>query len=348
MALITLTKATKEKSKLKMALPGLSGAGKTYSALRIASELCPGGNILLFDTEGESAKKYAHIFNFFHQVVDNHDPRHLIALLKEVPEIKDETGNPIDVVVIDSMSHFWWRLLEMVDGDLSVNKNGKKDTYSTGWNKATPIHRQLFQTIIRAPYHIFATFRMKSDSSIVDGKVIKLGTAIDARRQCEYEFDMVGEMELDNTLSIEKTRCEFLPIKTKFFQPGKELADKLNEWLNMGVEPAPRVSSPSATSQEAGTEAKREGVDTSPPPAPPAAPNEPALEDYVKPVTDEQWSTMLQAGRALGKDNGKIFKEVAAHFKIEKVSSLRQSLNQHQAWCATIDYLNGAHATWAP
>ena len=55
-------KATKQKAKLRMALTGPSGSGKTYSALNIAQYL--GKKVCVVDTEGNSASKYANLFDF--------------------------------------------------------------------------------------------------------------------------------------------------------------------------------------------------------------------------------------------------------------------------------------------
>ena len=54
-------KATKSNLKIRLALSGASGSGKTYSALSIASNL--GNRIALIDTERGSASKYADLFN---------------------------------------------------------------------------------------------------------------------------------------------------------------------------------------------------------------------------------------------------------------------------------------------
>jgi RecA/RadA recombinase len=55
-------KATKSQIKVRLALSGASGSGKTFSALAIASEL--GGPIAVIDTEHGSASRYADRFDF--------------------------------------------------------------------------------------------------------------------------------------------------------------------------------------------------------------------------------------------------------------------------------------------
>ena len=60
--MLEIRKAQKSKAKARIALCGLSGSGKTYGALEIASIL--GENILVIDTEAGSASKYADLFDF--------------------------------------------------------------------------------------------------------------------------------------------------------------------------------------------------------------------------------------------------------------------------------------------
>ena len=55
-------KATKKQAKLRLALFGVSGSGKTYSALRLAKGL--GGSIAVIDTENHTACKYSDRFDF--------------------------------------------------------------------------------------------------------------------------------------------------------------------------------------------------------------------------------------------------------------------------------------------
>ncbi len=69
------------------------------------------------------------------------------------------------------------------------------------------------------------------------GKTVprKVGLAPVMRDGIEYEFDVCGDMDQENTLVITKSRCPKLAGGV-FPKPGKELADVLKEWLG-GVPP---------------------------------------------------------------------------------------------------------------
>ena len=66
-------KAVKRAAKLRLALCGPAGSGKTYSLLALATKLR--GPIAYVDTEHGSASKYADLFSFGVSEPDTFDPR---------------------------------------------------------------------------------------------------------------------------------------------------------------------------------------------------------------------------------------------------------------------------------
>jgi hypothetical protein len=59
---------------------------------------------------------------------------------------------------------------------------------------------------------------------------VKLGMEAVQRDGMEYEFDIVADLDLDNTLVVSKTRCSALRGAI-IEEPGLELADTLRAWL---------------------------------------------------------------------------------------------------------------------
>ena len=57
-----LRKSERKKAKIKLALQGAAGSGKTYSSLLLAKGLTNGdlSNVAIIDTENGSADLYAH------------------------------------------------------------------------------------------------------------------------------------------------------------------------------------------------------------------------------------------------------------------------------------------------
>jgi len=242
--MLELKKATKEKCKLRMILVGVPGAGKTYSALSVATALVPGGKILVLDSEYGSANKYADIFDFYAEQVTDHDPRNYIKLIKEAGQLG------VDVLVIDSLSHAWQALLDLV-----TKEGAKSKSPFGGWDKGTPIQRELVEAILASKCHVIATARQKSEHVIApnhNGKMTptKVGMKSEQKADIEFEFDVAGELDTDNSLKITKTRCSAINGKS-FHKPGKELADTLRGWLDAGVAPKSATGESGSTKSSA-------------------------------------------------------------------------------------------------
>lgn len=226
-------KATKESARLRMALAGISGSGKTYTALAIATGL--GGKIALIDTERGSAKKYADLFDFDTLDLDDHSPESYMGAIRAA----EAAG--FDTLIIDSLSHEWagrGGILEL--HERHTQADAKKDSFRA-WGKATPKHNQVIDVILSAKMHIIATMRSKSEYAIdVDDRgkktISKVGLAPVQRADTEYEFDIVGNLNLANDLAIEKTRCPALKDKV-FACAGQEVADILSNWLSVDGKP---------------------------------------------------------------------------------------------------------------
>lgn len=235
-------KATKTQSKLRMALYGVSGSGKTYSALSIATGL--GGRIALIDTERGSASKYAGRFTF--DVLEMQPP---FTPASYVQAIKAAEAEGYDVLVIDSLTHAWsgaGGALEMVDN--AAARSSSKNSY-TAWRDVTPQHNALVDAILQVRCHVIATMRSKTDyvqeRDERSGKMMprKIGLAPVQRDGMEYEFDVMGEMDMGNNLIVQKTRCEELSGKV-FSRPNGLVSDILRAWLSDGAPKTEPVTQP--------------------------------------------------------------------------------------------------------
>ncbi len=221
-------KAVKHESKLRLAITGPSGAGKTYTALSIAKHLA--GPVALVDTEHGSASKYADLFDF--DVLNLHPPYHPDRFGEA---IREAAAAGYKVVILDSLTHAWngtGGILEIVD-DFAKRKTGG-NTFSA-WKEAGPVQTRLIESIVGAPIHVIATLRSKQDyaqEKNEQGKTVirKVGMAAQQREGFEYEFDVVLDMDIDHAGIVTKTRCPALTDRV-MNKPGRDVADILNEWL---------------------------------------------------------------------------------------------------------------------
>lgn len=248
-------KATKEQSKLRLALIGPAGSGKTYSSLRIASGLVgENGKIAVIDTERGSASKYAHKFNF--DVLELED----FSVENYISAIHAAQDAGYDCLIIDSLSHAWsgkGGLLEFVDTVTARSRS--HNAFSEGWRAATPKHNDFVDTMLNTRLHLIVTMRSKTEWIVEkdnQGKSVprKIGLQPIQRNGLEYEFDVVGDIDLDNRYIISKTRCEDLNGKV-IDKPGEALAETLRAWLSDGTVPQPpqtpqKFSKPASSSPD--------------------------------------------------------------------------------------------------
>jgi hypothetical protein len=233
-------KATKSKAKLRAALFGPSGAGKTFSCLRIATGL--GGPIALIDTERGSASKYADRFEF--DVLDLEDK----TIDGYVQAIKAAAQAEYPVLVIDSLSHGWQELLAEVDRLAKAKYRG--NTWSA-WSDGTPKQRRLIDAILSYPGHVLATIRSRTEwteEKDSNGKLrpVRVGMAPEQGKGIEYEFDVLVEITVDHIANVIKDRSGRFQDKT-IEKPGEEFGAELLAWLNDGAEPPPPKPAPAPT-----------------------------------------------------------------------------------------------------
>lgn len=218
-------KATKEQAKLRLALFGVSGSGKTYTALRIAKGL--GGKIAVIDTERNSACKYSDRFDF--DVCDAKKPS--IENLK----LLIEEARGYDVLIIDSMTHSWLELLQEVER-LAKTKFGG-NTWSA-WSEGTPKQMSLINALLDFPGHIIATMRVETNWTTVTNEKdkvvpVRVGEAPKQGKGIEYEFDMLMQISPEHDALVIKDRTgkyqdEVIPM------PDEEFGKALGEWLKDG------------------------------------------------------------------------------------------------------------------
>lgn len=72
--------------------------------------------------------------------------------------LKECEDHGIEVAIIDSITHEWKYILESVDRIAASQKNSY-----TAWGKATPMHDQFIQSILKSSCHTITTVRSKQD-----------------------------------------------------------------------------------------------------------------------------------------------------------------------------------------
>ena len=240
---ISIRKAKRSATKLRILLTSPSGGGKTFGALLLAKGL--GGRTVVIDTEEGSSDLYDELHEF--DVIDLKPP---FTPERYVEAISAAEAAGYEVIVIDSVTHCWsgkGGCLELVDDIAKAQFRG--NTWSA-FSVITPRWRAFVDAILRSSAHIVCTGRSKTETAQVEDhgkkKVAKLGMKLEARDGLEYEFTTVLDLVHDGhyaTVSKDRTGIFSGDPKPITVDTGKRLA----EWL-AGAEPAedtkPRPAQP--------------------------------------------------------------------------------------------------------
>ncbi|NVK53827.1 MAG: AAA family ATPase [Flavobacteriaceae bacterium] len=219
-----LRKSNRSQAKIRIALQGASGTGKTYSSLLLAFGLCQNWNkIAVIDTENQSADLYSHLGEYNVLILKPpFTPERYIQAI----DTCEKSG--MEVIIIDSLSHEW----EGEGGILDVHSKMQGNSF-TNWSKLTPRHNALIQKILHSNAHVIATVRSKQDYIIAEknGKQVpeKIGLKGVQRDGLEYDFSLVFEIDIHHNAYCTKDRTQLFqtsgPLKIT-----KEVGEKIRGW----------------------------------------------------------------------------------------------------------------------
>ena len=225
---IEIRKAERVKSKLRLGLAGPSGSGKTMSALKIANGI--GGPVCLIDTERGSGDLYANLYEYS---VISLEPPFKPDILIDAIHAAEKAG--FNVIIIDSLSHFWSDDGGILDPADKMQNSGKNRF--TMWADLTPQHRRLVNAMLNSPKHIIGTMRSKQEYAMeTDEKgkasVKKLGLAPVQREGMEYEFTVFFDISQDHYARTTKDRTNM--FGNELFIMDETTGQRLAKWLNQG------------------------------------------------------------------------------------------------------------------
>lgn len=224
--------ATKQAAKLRAAVFGPSGAGKTFTSLRLATGI--GGKIAVIDSERRTASKYADRFDF--DVCDLGSGQHTVG--DYVTAIRAAADAGYDVLIIDSLTHAWQQLLDEIDAIAKAKYRG--NTWSA-WSEGTPKQRAMVDAILDFPGHVIATMRSKTEWTTAEtgnGKSApkRVGLTPEQGKGIEYEFDMLFELSTEHIMTVIKDRSG--KFQDQVIQdPGETVGRSMAAWLDEGAPP---------------------------------------------------------------------------------------------------------------
>ena len=205
--IMQLRQSMRKAAKMRLALSGASGSGKTYGALLIAYGMTGDwSKIAVIDSENCSADLYAHLGEYNVLTLDNYSPETYIDAIG----VCEEAG--AEVIIIDSISHCWDYLL-----DFHASMQGNS---FANWAKVTPRQNAFIQRILSSSSHIICTMRSKQDYVLSEknGKMVpeKVGLKSVQRDNVDYEFTAVLDVAMNHKATASKDRTGLFATHPEF------------------------------------------------------------------------------------------------------------------------------------
>lgn len=294
-----------------MALDGVSGSGKTFTALRFAFTL--GKRVAIINTESGAVEKYLGLapdgepWQFDVGYLPDFSPTSYTTAILQAGK------DGYDVLIIDSLTHAWagaGGALELKDKKAAAGGN-----QYTAWKDITPMHNRMIEAILHSPCHIIVTMRVKTDYILEDngrGQKVprKVGLEPVQRAGMEYEFDAYCRIDSDHVLSVTKTRCPEI-CDAVVVKPSAAFMAPIVAWLNDGSTAPPEFFA--VTDEDLRKHEKRVADDvaaTTPPPP------KKSVEEVMREVAERAEADEKGAANQNSSGNGQASASGEGEFKL--------------------------------
>ncbi len=247
MAVINIRKAQREGARLVIGIAGISGSGKTFSALQLAFGLAnyDASKIGFIDTENKRGSLYADT------LIDGHGEVHQFYIgdleppfspARYADSIKAFQEAGVEVLVIDSISHEH----EGTGGLLELReplpgKQGKRDNY------AKAEHKKMMNVLLQSNMHIICCVRAREKVIIekVGGETKYIPQGVQPICEKNFMFEMTASLMMwDEGKSQDVLKCpsalaEILGRKEGYITAADGKA--LRYWVEGGAKQDPLV-----------------------------------------------------------------------------------------------------------
>lgn len=174
-----IRKAQRQGARLLIQLSGVSGSGKTFTALQLAYGLA-GNNadkVVMIDTENRRGSLYAESLPQPFNIIDFYAP---FSPARYIQAIEAACAAGAEVIVIDSTSHEWES-----EGGCEWIAN---QTRFPDWKRAKAEHKRFMTYMLQCPAHVIACTRAREKVDFSDPKnPIKLGIQPIQEKNFSYE-----------------------------------------------------------------------------------------------------------------------------------------------------------------
>ncbi len=172
-------KAERQGARLLIQLSGVSGSGKTYTALQLAYGLAgnDASKVVLIDTENRRGSLYANALPQPFNIIDFYAP---FSPERYIQAIDAACKAGAEVIVIDSVSHEW------------EGPGGCQDiaalTKFPDWKRAKAEHKKFMTHMLQSSAHVICCTRAREKTDFTDTKnPVKLGIQPIQEQNFSYE-----------------------------------------------------------------------------------------------------------------------------------------------------------------
>jgi signal recognition particle GTPase len=238
MGILNIRPAERGESKAIIGIAGVSGSGKTYTALKIARGMVSKASEIGFlDTENKRGSLYADILDGQFMIGDLYPP---FSPKRYSDAIKEFQEAGVKVLVIDSVTHEW----EGEGGcdDIANMKMGASNM--PNWVGAKREHKSFMNTLLQCNMNVICCIRAREKT---DFKNPKQPVSLGIQPVCEKNF--MFEMTVSLLMEDEGKKQRFMKLpqflKEAFGSGngyiGEETGKKVIEWINTGEKENPEV-----------------------------------------------------------------------------------------------------------
>ena len=234
MSVIQIRKAQREGARLVIGLAGVSGSGKTYTALQLAYGLTNGraDKVGFIDTENRRGSLYSDVLGDPFLIGDLHAP---FSPQRYIDAIKAFSDAGVEVLVIDSLSHAWEGLGGCQD---IANASRFPD-----WKNAKKEWKRMMDAILQSPCHVILCVRARDKMDFKDPKnPIPLGLQPIIEANAMFEMTASAMMhDMGRRQDILKVPAELSSIFTGQGYISADHGRRLRAWVDGAKQLDPAV-----------------------------------------------------------------------------------------------------------
>lgn len=245
MSILNIRPAVRGGSKPIIGIAGVSGSGKTYTALKIARGMVSKPSEIGFlDTENKRGSLYADILDGAFMIGDLYAP---FSPSRYSEAIKEFQAAGVKALVIDSISHEWEGEGGCDDIANAPKANGEPRKVAN-WGGAKRQHKSFMNTFLYCPIPIIACIRAREKVKIIriNGKEEFVPQGLQPICEKNFMFEMTASFLIEE----EGKKQTFLKMP-EFLKPffgngngylGEDTGRRVLEWFDVGEKDSTEVA----------------------------------------------------------------------------------------------------------